>query len=255
MRDEGVCVRLWDWSETSQTVSVFTREAGLVRGIAKGAKREKGSFSGGFELLTRGELCAIVKGGGRLATFTEWDLREVYPGLRKALSAYYAASYAADLVQHFFDEHDPHPELYDALAAVLSEFGSDDAAFDARVLLEFQWSLLREAGYRPDLGEGDPGAGSGATRSADGVSRVLFSAEAGGVVAADRSGKAWGVRPATLEVLRDLSRSGRAAGGVAPVRRANRLLAAYIRATLDREPPSMRFLFGSDPAGRGRGGG
>ncbi|HAC09503.1 MAG TPA: DNA repair protein RecO, partial [Phycisphaerales bacterium] len=50
IRDEAVCVRHWDFSETSQTVSLFLRDHGLVRGLAKGARRERGSFSGGFDL-------------------------------------------------------------------------------------------------------------------------------------------------------------------------------------------------------------
>ena len=59
--DQGVCIRHWDFSETSQTVSLFGRGLGLVRGLAKGARRERGSFSGGIGLLARGEIVAVVK--------------------------------------------------------------------------------------------------------------------------------------------------------------------------------------------------
>ena len=51
--DQAIVIRRWDFSETSQTVSLFTRDHGIVRGLAKGAKREKGDFSGGLDLLTR----------------------------------------------------------------------------------------------------------------------------------------------------------------------------------------------------------
>ncbi|MCH7602254.1 MAG: recombination protein O N-terminal domain-containing protein, partial [Planctomycetes bacterium] len=57
--DYAICIRRWDFSETSQTVSLFTRESGIIRGLAKGAKREKGNFSGGFDLLTLGQVVAI----------------------------------------------------------------------------------------------------------------------------------------------------------------------------------------------------
>ena len=65
--DTAICIRCWDFSETSQTVSLFTREHGVVRGLAKGAKREKGGFSGGLDVLTRGEMIASVKPGRDLA--------------------------------------------------------------------------------------------------------------------------------------------------------------------------------------------
>ena len=36
IHDQGVCIRHWDFSETSQTVSLFGRSLGVVRGLAKG---------------------------------------------------------------------------------------------------------------------------------------------------------------------------------------------------------------------------
>src|SRR5690606_40070296 len=82
--DNAVCIRRWDFSETSQTVSLFTREHGILRGIAKGAKREKGNFSGGLDILTRGEVVAILKPGRELATLTAWQLQEIYPANQPA---------------------------------------------------------------------------------------------------------------------------------------------------------------------------
>lgn len=46
--DDAVCIRHWDWSETSQTVSLFTRGHGLVRALAKGSKRPKSPYSGAW---------------------------------------------------------------------------------------------------------------------------------------------------------------------------------------------------------------
>ncbi|MHC4990131.1 MAG: DNA repair protein RecO, partial [Planctomycetota bacterium] len=66
IQDQAVCIRHWDFSETSQTVSLLSREHGVIRGLAKGAKREKGTFSGGIDLLTVGEVVAITKRGREL---------------------------------------------------------------------------------------------------------------------------------------------------------------------------------------------
>jgi recombinational DNA repair protein (RecF pathway) len=40
--DQAIVVRLWDFSETSQTVSLFLREHGMLRGLAKGSRRAAG---------------------------------------------------------------------------------------------------------------------------------------------------------------------------------------------------------------------
>ena len=87
IRDEAICIRHWDFSETSQTVSLLLRDHGVLRGLAKGARRERGSFSGGFDLFTRGEIVAIVKPGRELATLTEWTLLETFPVLRREAPA------------------------------------------------------------------------------------------------------------------------------------------------------------------------
>src|SRR6187397_1062720 len=98
--DEAVCIRRWDYSETSQTVSLFTAGHGIIRGLAKGAKREKGKFSGGIDLLSRGQVVAIVKTGRELSTLTEWDLLQTYWPLRENLAANRAGHYMADLIHH-----------------------------------------------------------------------------------------------------------------------------------------------------------
>ena len=114
VHDIALCIRHWDWSETSQTVSLFTRTHGLIRGIAKGSKREKSNFSGGIELLTRGQALFILKPAADLANLTAWDLQETFPAIRRNLSSFYSAMYMADLLQHIEDiEPDQRLVLHD----------------------------------------------------------------------------------------------------------------------------------------------
>lgn len=247
LRDEAICIRRWDFSETSQTVSLLCREFGLLRGIAKGAKREKGSFSGGIELLTRGEVLAIVKKGRELATLTDWNLFEIFPALASRLSAHRAGLYMADLAGHMLHEGDPHPRLYDELVEGLR--GVEDPPKAPIAVLRFQWSVLIETGYQPIL-DRDARTGS-ALADEDGA--VAFNAEAGGTVNLDSHGGQWRVRLSTVEMLRKLERgetidAGRSDAGddspAAMATRANRLLAAYLRHLMGRELPTMRHLLG-----------
>ncbi len=250
VRDEAICIRRWDFSETSQTVSLLGRDLGVLRGIAKGAKREKGSFSGGIELLTRGEVLAIVKKGRDLATLTDWSLLEIFPALAARLDAHRAGLYLADLAGHMLHEGDPHPRLYDELLAALR--GLEDPANAADAVLRFQWALLVETGYQPIL---DRDARTGAALG-DEDGAAAFSAEAGGTVNIHGNGGQWRVRTATIELLRRLERgeatepqesrhSTEALEEHAAIAgRANRLLAAYLRHLMGRELPTMRHFLG-----------
>ncbi|MBL1218874.1 MAG: DNA repair protein RecO [Planctomycetes bacterium] len=241
LSDQAVCIRHWDFSETSQTVSLFLRDHGLVRGLAKGSKQAKGRFSGGIGLLSRGHVQAIVKSGRDLATITEWDLLELYPALSRNLASHYAGLYFADLIQHLFSEADPHPDMFDCLTKSLAAL-PDSGSVENR-LLAFQWTALVEAGFRPVL---DHDAQTGETFPDDAKS-LGFSAGAGGTVVDDGRGDRWRVRTETIVLLRrvaDGSHDEAAHPSDQAVGRANLLLAAYLRAIMDREPATMRAVFG-----------
>jgi len=247
--DQGLCIRQWEWSETSQTVEVFCRTHGLVRGLAKGSRRPKSAYDGGLEVLTWGDLGLIVRPSSDLALITEWSVMETFRPLRKSLDAYHAGLYIADLIHHAIHDHDPHPALYDAAVESLRLIqAAADAPF---AVLKFHWSLLVETGYRPEL-EMDVGSGETLERAAAYVfSPGLggFSAQAGGEGVAE-TGTTWRVRSQTLDLLRRVSSDGlggAASGGMEPqaLDRANRLLASYLRYVLGTEPPTMRVVFGS----------
>ncbi len=235
IRDEAICIRHWDFSETSQTVSLFLREHGLLRGLAKGARRERGAFSGGFDLFTRGEIVAIVKPGRELATLTEWTLLETFPVLRKSAPANRMAWYLADLIGRFLHQPEPHPTTWHA---ALDAWRSVESGEDVEhVTLSFQWRMLCDLGYRPRL-------------ELDGIEgdTVAFSAGSGGVVEDTGAGDRWRVRRSTVDLLIAIDEADGAMpddADDAGVVRANRLLAAWIRELLGFESVSMRLLFGS----------
>jgi DNA repair protein RecO (recombination protein O) len=239
--DQAIVIRRWDFSETSQTVSLLTREHGIIRGLAKGAKREKGDFSGGLDLLTEGEVVAIVKPARDLAALTAWHLQRVHRVLRENLAANRAAMYMADLVHHLLIDHDPHVAVFDALSAALGML-DDDASRTEAALLRLQWATLTEAGYQPELLR-DARTGKALDESA---ATLAFSASAGGVVPdGDEAGAdRWRVRRDTVQLLRDLAGGGDvAARDPEHLRRANRLLASYAREIIGSEPAALRWAF------------
>ncbi len=245
--DDALCIRHWDWSETSQTVSLFTRNHGLVRALAKGSKRPKAPYSGGVELLTRGQAAFIIRPSSELALLTAWDLEETYPALRADLAAHNAGLYIADLLHHAITDHDPHPALFERVAAILRLIGAGpDARGLALALLRFQWSVLVETGYAPVV---DADAATGEPLPA--APTYHFSPALGGVLAepSHRDAAPWPVRAETIQLLRALAAGADLAANppaTVTLDRANRLLAAYLRHVLGREPPTLPLLFGHD---------
>jgi DNA repair protein RecO (recombination protein O) len=151
-RDRCICLRKHEYSETSQILTLLSREHGLLRLIAKGAHRRTkagaSKFDGGVDLLDLGEAVFSLRLEKDLATLCEWSLRDGHLELRTNLRALYLGQYAAELVSLLVQEHDPHPELFDRLEQTIGELATPRLE---EVFLAFQLDLFRETGYLPNL--------------------------------------------------------------------------------------------------------
>ena len=178
--DQAVVLRLSEFSETSQIVTLFTAGSGLLRLIAKGARRStKKRFAAGLDLLELGEVSFIPRHeGAQLGTLTEWVQRDAFSGLRRDLLRLHAGFYAAELVAGLTEENDAHPDLFAALVETLRGLAGDTPA--APHVPRFQAALLRAIGYAPNLQEC---VACGRTPGRGGP--VYFSAGAGGLLCRD----------------------------------------------------------------------
>lgn len=241
LKDEAICIRLKDWSETSQIAVMLTREHGKVSVVAKGAKRHYPSavmkYSGGIELLTGGQGVFIVKPTTELAILTEWNLQEPFWHLRQHLGAYQRAMYAADLMYHLISDHDPHPRSYAAMMDFLQELES--AAQHERGLLKFQWTVVDDMGFAPVL---DHDAQSGEPMDMEQITFGFHPIE-GGVVPDTGEADRWRVRRETIHLLQAVAQRGDLSEYEdAALNRANRLLCAYFRSVLSKSLMTMDYI-------------
>ncbi len=151
-RDRCICVRKLEYSETSQILTLFGRDHGLFKVIAKGAHRRtkagSSKFDGGADLLDVGEAVFTYDLAKDLNTLTEWKQREGYLPLRANLRGMYLGLFAAELVANLIEEGDPHPELFQRLARTLFELGTDrrEEAF-----ISFVMDLMQITGNLSDF--------------------------------------------------------------------------------------------------------
>ena len=198
----GIPIRCVDYSDSSQVVSLFTNDFGLVDGIAKGAHREKNPFQGPFDLAVLHEVVFIERRSG-LCLFTEAAILDGFRGLRKAWKPYLGACRVLDLLRTVAMALDPAPELFALAVWALSSLSERTARPDA-VTSRFDARALRILGLLAPL---DACVGCG--RGWPGDRAVLVSARAGGILCASCR-----------------SASGSTAGGIALPAPAARILRA-----------------------------
>jgi DNA repair protein RecO (recombination protein O) len=172
---EGLVIRCTDFSETSRIVTLWTRELGKVRGLAKGGRRLKSSFESGLDLLTVCSIVLLRKSSGGLDLLTEARVQERFPALPRDLPALYAGYYIAELLGSKTEDWDPHPALYEEALVTLRSLGTP-GVLTGPCLAHFELVLLRELGYAPVL---DRCASCGAELTGRGLT---FSTSGGGMV-------------------------------------------------------------------------
>jgi len=153
----ALVVRGSDWSETSRITTLFTREVGKIRALAKGGRRLRSSFDAAFDLLSVIHVVYLRSRSHGLDLLTEARLEERFPALRTNLKALYVGYYIAELLSEGTQDYDPHPELFDLALESLRNLGG---AADLRaVAAHFELVWLQELGYGPRL-EACAGCGS-----------------------------------------------------------------------------------------------
>src|ERR671936_2566452 len=109
----ALVLRTTDWSETSRIATLWTREFGRVRVLAKGGRRLKSNFESALDLLTVCSIVLLRKSSGSLDLLTQAQVVRRFPQLPTDLAALYAAYYIAELLADWAEEYEPHPALYE----------------------------------------------------------------------------------------------------------------------------------------------
>jgi len=162
--------------ESSLIVTLFTRELGKTRALAKGVRRLKSPFQGGLDLLSVSDIVLFPRASEALDLLSESAPVERFESPRRELAALYAGFHIAQLLSDLTDEHDPHPRLFDAARVTLRRLGEADLR-RLRVA-RFELACLRELGLSPSL-DSCSHCGRGLGKKGE---RVGFALASGGVV-------------------------------------------------------------------------
>lgn len=146
---ESIVLKTHNLAEADRIVVLFTREYGMVRGVAHGARRLKSKFGSMLEPFTEIHVEYFEKEDRELVSLQHADLiRSSFraAGDPELLETY---SYFADLLQTFAPPHDPNEELYRMVRAVLSVELVE--RIDASLLtIYFEIWIMRFSGFLPD---------------------------------------------------------------------------------------------------------
>jgi DNA repair protein RecO (recombination protein O) len=220
VRLEAIVLRTYPLRDTSRIVVLYTRERGMVRAVAKGARQPKSRFAGALEPLGRIQSVLYVKEGRDLELLSSAELLEATASAEAGLERITYAQSAAEFVDRLVWGEEPHEDLYDLLLAALRQLARvpDDAL--AAVTIAFQLQATSLLGYRPVL---DRCVACGRVMTA----WQYFAAGRGGVMCPRCAGEEVGAIRLSRDAVAELTRLGKtdlASTAPAPTARPGELL-------------------------------
>ncbi|MBD2462613.1 DNA repair protein RecO [Oscillatoria sp. FACHB-1407] len=166
--------------ESDRLLTVLTREFGLIRLVAPGARKHQSSLRGRSGLFVVNELL-IVKGKS-LDKIIQAESLESYPSLSQDLRKLTASQYIAELALYQALSDQPQDDLFDLLNQLLSRIEQQPGASTLAILVQGIFHLLTLAGVAPQVNKCCLTQQALMPDLMNSDWRVGFSASAGGTV-------------------------------------------------------------------------
>lgn len=146
---EALVLKSYSLSDADKIVVFLTRDHGLVRGVAKGAKRLKSHFGSALEPCSVVKLSYFQKEHQELASIRQSEL--ISSSFERVSDPLYLQrfSYMAELLNDFSPPGEPNERLFKMTRACLDAPISTPEALD-QITLYFESWLLNLGGYLPD---------------------------------------------------------------------------------------------------------
>jgi DNA repair protein RecO (recombination protein O) len=175
VRCEGIVVKTHALGDTSRIVIAYTREHGLIKLVAKGARKTPSRFGFALEPLSRARFLVYRKPDRDLQLVSQADTLDALGGRLADLTRLAHAQAALELIDRLVWGEEPHPELYDLLVEALAGMASAAPSALPALTIAFQLQAASLLGYRPRL--------DACALCAGGLSpRRVFSPARGGVL-------------------------------------------------------------------------
>ncbi|HEY9787265.1 MAG TPA: DNA repair protein RecO [Candidatus Obscuribacterales bacterium] len=145
----AVNVSSFPLGESDKVLTLFSAERGLIRAVAKGARKPGSKIAGRADLLSVNRV--LIATGRSLDIITQAETVESFPKLRTDLTRLSYCLYYAELTAVFGQGLSEESDAYYAFLIDSLRKQAEAKADASALCLEFEMSLLALLGYKPEL--------------------------------------------------------------------------------------------------------
>lgn len=146
---EAIVLQTYKLADADKIVLCMTKKAGLVRGVARGARRLKSRFGASLEPSTLIQLTFFEKETRELVTIKSAEILKSYFDAAREAEAVEGLVYILELVKEFAPPHQADERLFKMLRACVDFLAANPARAAAVSAYAELWTL-RLTGFLPD---------------------------------------------------------------------------------------------------------
>jgi len=146
---EAIVLRTYRLGEADKIASLFTRQLGRLRAVARGAQRTKSRYGGTLEPLSYLRLWIFERENRDLLHLNSAELEESFFDMQRDYRVQLAAQYLVEVSERLLPEREVNERAFRLLLAVLRALKHSGEV--NRPLLYFDYWILRLGGFLPDL--------------------------------------------------------------------------------------------------------
>ena|ERR1043165_3327687 len=147
---EAIVLRTYNLAEADKIVVCLTRDFGVIRGVAKGARRLKSRFGAGLEPTTILSLSYFEKEGRELVSLRQVEIIHSHFKMVQDAEVVASMAYMSELVMEFSPPGEPNEKVFRMVRAVLEALERSPEDLFA-IIRYFEIWILKLSGFCPEL--------------------------------------------------------------------------------------------------------
>ncbi len=148
---DAINLKSYNLSESDKIMVMYSRDKGLIRGVAKGVKKPKSKLGARMDLLVANKL--MLHKGKNLDTISQAEALNTFNATRRNMDKIFYSMYVSEVVNNFGVEDDPcSAVIFDLLYEALNTISiAEDKIQILNAVLKFQLKMMRISGFSLEL--------------------------------------------------------------------------------------------------------
>lgn len=148
---DAINLKSYNLSEADRIMVMYSKDKGLIRGVAKGVKKPKSKLGARMDLLVANKL--MLHKGRNLDTICQAEVVNSFYKTRQDIDKIYYSMYVTEVVHNFGIEEDPCSEnIYNLLYKALNTISSAQNKIEILIAtIKFQLKMMIESGFSIEL--------------------------------------------------------------------------------------------------------